>query len=245
MPGTTHHRRRGFRELRDALRGGSAEALCRYTAMLGEHDASLVGHVVNVSVYSRELSRRAGLSPRHIEFIRLAGLLHDVGKLFVPAAILEKDGALTRDQWRILQRHAEDGWKVVKGLEWSRPMAGAVRSHHERWDGAGYPDKLSGEQIPIEARILAVADTLDAMTTDRPYRKALSFSAARDEIAGLSNRQFDPAVVGAMLSISEEDWEGLRLAISIQSLRDAVGTKGPLRILPARPERLRVWAVAS
>jgi HD-GYP domain-containing protein (c-di-GMP phosphodiesterase class II) len=236
----------GIERVRRLVRRGTPETLRRYLTLLSEHDESLVGHARNVSVYAQWLAHRAGLTPAHIEEVRLGGFLHDLGKLFTPASILAKDGALTREEWRVLQLHPEAGWRVLARLKWCRHAALAVRWHHERWDGDGYPDRLSGASIPIEARIVALADTLDAMTTDRAYRRALTFSQAREEIASLVNRQFDPAVVDAMLSMSQEDWAVLRQAISIQALGDAMSTPGPLRIRPALPRVERVaYAVAG
>lgn len=233
-------------ELRKVLRRGTPETLRRYLTLLSKHDESLVGHVRNVAVYGEWLAHRAGLSAAQVEAVRLGGLLHDIGKLFTPVAILAKDGALTRDEWRTLQRHPMLGWRVLARMKWCHAAAAAVRWHHERWDGMGYPDGLSGAAIPIEGRVIAIADTLDAMTTDRSYRSALRFSAAREEIARLSNRQFDPAIVDAMLSMSEEDWAVLRQAISIQALGDAMCTPGPLRIRPALPRVARAaYAAAS
>jgi HD-GYP domain-containing protein (c-di-GMP phosphodiesterase class II) len=200
--------------------------------------------VLNVSHFAREFAIRAGLNSRRIENIRLGGLLHDIGKLFVSSAILLKERPLIAREWVSLQRHPEMGWRVVSRIPWAKPLAPAVLSHHERWDGMGYPGGLRGAEIPLDGRILAVADTFDAMTTDRPYRSALTFAAARDEIAALSSRQFDPAVVDTLLSISEEDCLALRHGVSVRALRDAVAS-GPLRFIPASPSQAPPYAIAS
>ena len=125
-------------------------------------------------------------------------LLHDVGKIGIPETILRKPGPLDDTERRLMQRHPLLGVGILDGIPL---LEGAglevVRSHHERWDGTGYPDGLAGEEIPVAARIFALADALDAITTDRPYRKRLSWETAIDEILGNSNAQFDPGVVAA------------------------------------------------
>jgi HD-GYP domain-containing protein (c-di-GMP phosphodiesterase class II) len=158
----------------------------------------------------------------------------------VPRSILEKNGALTVEEWDVLQEHSEDGWRILASVEWAAPLAAIVRGHHERWDGAGYPDHLRGEQIPVEARILAVADTVDAMTTDRPYRKALSMSTALSEIEAFRGRQFDPAIVDVALSIPPEDWEALRRSVSMAALEVSLRRNGAVEARPPRrlPETL-------
>ena len=155
------------------------------------------------------------MSRIHTDIIWLAGLLHDVGKLFVPKTILQKRGPLTLAERQLVQTHAECGWHVLAPLGWATEVAPLVRSHHEWWDGSGYPDGLAGDKIPAGARIVAVADALDAMTADRVYRKAMSFTAARQEVSAMSGRQFDPSVVQTMLSIGEQDWIEMRQGTAV------------------------------
>jgi HD-GYP domain-containing protein (c-di-GMP phosphodiesterase class II) len=128
--------------------------------------------------------------------MRIAGVLHDIGKLAVADAVLHKPGALTPEEWEDVRRHSEVGARILShaGLN---DVAAWVLAHHERVDGLGYPAGLEAEQIPLEARILAVADAYEAMTADRPYRRALGASRAEEELAACAGRQFDPRVVGA------------------------------------------------
>ena len=198
----------------DVLRSGSPESLQHYLFLLGEHDPGLVRHVFAVATYSRELAQRTGLSRIHTDIIWLAGLLHDVGKLLVPRIILQKRGPLTLGERRTIQTHAEAGWRILAPLSWAAEVAPLVRSHHEWQDGSGYPDGLVGDQIPPGARILTVADALDAMTSDRVYGPAASFIAAKQEISAMSGPQFDRCVVKAMLSVSEHEWIVMRQCVA-------------------------------
>ena len=125
-------------------------------------------------------------------------LLHDVGKIGIPDNVLQKPGPLTRDERRLMERHTVLGEQMLGGVAFLRGAGlTIVRSHHERWDGDGYPDRVGGDAIPLGARVFAVADTLDAMTSDRPYRAALPWKVAREEITRLAGEQFDPDVVAA------------------------------------------------
>ncbi len=142
--------------------------------------------------------------------IARGALLHDIGKIGVPDSILLKAGPLTPAEWVEMRRHPETGWQILQSIEFLRLPAEIVLSHQERWDGTGYPRKLAREQIPLGARIFAIADTLDAITSDRPYRKAASFPAARAEIARCAGTQFDPACVEAFLKISDHELLELR-----------------------------------
>jgi HD-GYP domain-containing protein (c-di-GMP phosphodiesterase class II) len=130
-------------------------------------------------------------------------LLHDIGKLGVPDAILLKPGPLTAEEWVEMRRHPQIGWNVIKSIDFLRSAAEFVLSHHERWDGGGYPRGLRGEQIPLGSRIFMIADTLDAMMSDRPYRKRTTLASARKEIARCAGTQFDPRCVEAFLALED------------------------------------------
>jgi HD-GYP domain-containing protein (c-di-GMP phosphodiesterase class II) len=155
------------------------------------------GHSRRVSHYARVLAREAGVHGKQIEHITTAALLHDVGKVYEEyAPLLRKEGKLTTDEKKLLESHPVRSAELVCTISTLRgPVEKAIRHHHENYDGTGYPDGLSGEDIPIGARIIMVADTLDAMTTDRPYRKALPFERVIDEVRQHSGRQFDPRLV--------------------------------------------------
>lgn len=136
----------------------------------------------------------------------MGAILHDIGKIGIPDHVFKKPGSLTEEEWSLMRKHPELGYKILKGIPFLNPALDTVRYHHERFDGAGYPSKLVGHDIPLSARIFAVADTYDAMTSDRPYRKALSHQAAVSEISQLQNTQFDPIVVAAFLRVVDHQW---------------------------------------
>ena len=161
------------------------------------------GHVRRVVIYSLLLGHELGLAREDLETIRLAATLHDVGKIAVPDQVLRKPGRLEGEEFDVMQRHAEDGAEIVARIRSLRHLLPGVRSHHERIDGKGYPDGLAGEELGRLPRIIGVADTYDAMTTDRPYRKALSVEAAASEIEAHSGTQFCPEVAAAFRRLYE------------------------------------------
>lgn len=152
-------------------------------------------HSERTSRLAVRLATEVGFSPRARESIRIAALLHDVGKLGVPERVLRKPGALDVEERMLMEMHPEIGQRIVQGVGGLDHAVPAVLWHHERWDGLGYPHRLSGERIPREARLMAIADSFDAMRSDRPYRKALTPEAALQEIRDGAGRQFDPAMV--------------------------------------------------
>ena len=151
-----------------------------------------------------------GLGKADLDQIARGALLHDIGKIGVPDSILLKAGPLTASEWVMMRRHPDIGFRILEAIEFLRKPAQIVLSHQERWDGQGYPRKLVGEEIPLGARIFMLADTLDAMTSDRPYRKAATFAAARQEIGRCAGTQFDPHCAEAFLSLPEETLVSLR-----------------------------------
>lgn len=166
---------------------------------LREHETGL--HSRRVACHTLELARRAGNpAPDQLRQIYWGALLHDIGKIGVPDAILLKQGPLTEAEWQQMRSHAENGYRIVAQVPGMQPAAQIVLSHEERYDGSGYPQGLRGEAIPWGARLFAVIDTLDAMTSDRPYRAGLDFAAAKAEIQRMSGTQFDPAAVAAFLA---------------------------------------------
>lgn len=159
------------------------------------------GHSRRVAHYSRLIARALGLSAKEIERIGTAALLHDVGKIHeVYAPILRKPDKLSPDEWAIMQTHPLKSAELVGTVSQLRDLINMVRNHHENWDGSGYPDGLAGEDIPLGSRVILFADTIDAMTTDRPYRKALSEVQVRAELTKFSGRQFDPTICERLLA---------------------------------------------
>jgi putative nucleotidyltransferase with HDIG domain len=166
-------------------------------------DAYTGKHAERVAQYAIAIGRELGL-PADAPEIEFGFLLHDIGKLAVPDSILFKPGPLTEDERALMSRHTIVGAEIMRDIEFLAEASKVVRSHHERWDGGGYPDGLSGEQIPLTARVFAVADVFDALTTDRPYRQALAFEEAHAMIISESGRHFDPAVVEAFERIADD-----------------------------------------
>ncbi len=156
------------------------------------------GHSLRVSEYARSIARELGLAPKQVDQIASAALLHDVGKIYEEfAPILRKEGKLTPEERIMMQAHPVRSAELVSTIaEFRGTVQVAIRHHHENFDGSGYPDGLAAEQIPIGARIIMIADTIDAMTTDRPYRKALALTRTLEELGKYSGRQFDPRLVG-------------------------------------------------
>ncbi len=184
-----------YRELRDAFHD-TAQALAE---TIEKRDPYTGGHTQRVMKYSLAIGKMMGLTEKEIEELKLAAILHDIGKIGIRDSILLKKGRLDKDELDAMSRHAEFGSEILLHVKQLKGVIPGVRGHHERYDGAGYPDCLRGEDIPIIARIIAVADTFDAMTTDRPYRKGLSASAAVSELRTCSGTQFDGAVVEAFV----------------------------------------------
>lgn len=170
-------------------------------------DAYTKGHSGRVADYSREIAKRAGYSFERQEEIYMMGLLHDVGKIGVPDAVINKPGRLTDEEFEKIKTHPVRGDKILRNIEEMPKLAIGARWHHERFDGRGYPDGLSGEEIPEEARIIAVADAYDAMTSNRSYRGFIPQDVVKEELEKGSGTQFDPRFAAIMLEIINEDTE--------------------------------------
>jgi len=164
-------------------------------------DPYTAGHQRRVTRLSQAIATEMGLTDEQIEGISMAGTLHDIGKIYVPAEILSKPGKISEVEFNIIKTHPKVGYDILKQIEFPWPIADIVLQHHERMDGSGYPSGLSGEQILMPARILAVADVIEAMATHRPYRPALTIEAALDEITRNRGRLYDPEVVDACLRV--------------------------------------------
>jgi putative nucleotidyltransferase with HDIG domain len=176
-------------------------------------DAETEGHSRRVTAFTIEIARRMGLEPQAMRVLARGAFLHDIGKMAIPDAILRKPDRLNAEEKTVMNEHSYLGYKMLKKIPFLSEAAEIVYAHQEHWDGSGYPRGLKGEEIPLGARIFALADTLDAITSDRPYRPARSVQAARDEILAWSGRQFDPTVVNVFLSIPASVWDDLHLQI--------------------------------
>ncbi|MGE5324830.1 MAG: HD domain-containing phosphohydrolase [Actinomycetota bacterium] len=179
-------------------------------------DAETEGHSKRVTAFTIAIARAMGLSGEKIRVIARGAFLHDIGKMAIPDAILRKPGALTPEETEIMREHCFRGYQMLKKIPFLAEAAEIVYAHQERFDGTGYPRGLSGSDIPLGARIFSVADTLDAITSDRPYRAAQPITVARDEIERFCGRQFDPEVVRVFQEMPETIWDDLRKEINSQ-----------------------------
>jgi putative nucleotidyltransferase with HDIG domain len=179
-------------------------------AALEARDVETKGHSERVVSYCLRLGKEIGLTDRNLITLEHGALLHDIGKIGVPDGILLKRGALTEDEWSYMRRHVEYGAQILRGIDFLEGATQIVSQHHERYDGSGYPNRIEGDQICLGARIFAVADAVDAMTSDRPYRAGRSFDDAADELIRCSGAHFDPAVVQAFAQVPLDVWRELR-----------------------------------
>ena len=193
---------------------GTLESLA---AALDLRDGQTAGHSRRVALYAVRLAQALGLSNDQIKNLARGSYLHDIGKLGIPDGILLKKSALSAEEKYVMQTHVRIGCDLVERIDFLQPAAQLILNHHEHFDGQGYPQGRKGDEIPITARIFAVADSLDAMTSERPYRRPVPVSSACAEIASRAGRQFDPEVVRAFLSIPVEEWEEIRQGVDRHS----------------------------
>jgi putative nucleotidyltransferase with HDIG domain len=185
----------------DEPRSAYSETAHALLSMLGERDSQTCCHSKATGEWARRLCTSLGLPKQQSEFIELCAILHDIGKISTPEEILFKPGSLTSEEWEIMRDHAAAGQRILNQIPSLTRCASIVRAHHERWDGLGYPDGLSGENIPLEARVVAVADAFHAMISDRPYRKAIAPRRALEILEAGRGTQWDPLIVDAMLGL--------------------------------------------
>ena len=216
------------------------ETLEALGAALDLKDGDTAGHARRVTRYCLEIAKAMGCSPEEVLQLKRGAYLHDIGKIAIPDAILLKPAKLTSEETSVMWAHPYIGYEFVGRISFLAEAAEIVLTHHERFDGSGYPQRLMGDDIPLGARIFAVADTLDAMTSDRPYRRALPYSAAREEIRQQSGRQFEPRVVDTFFSLPEQIWGDIRLEVGESRPSARVVRKGALR--PSESRALSVGA---
>jgi putative nucleotidyltransferase with HDIG domain len=183
-----------------------------------EHDTEL--HSLRVRAYTLRIADELGVEPDRRRGYALAALLHDIGKIGVPDAILLKRGKLTESEWVCIREHPAMGRRILEPVRFLREAQEFVYAHHEKYDGTGYPRGLCGEDIPRGARIFAVADVFDALTSARPYKKAMTYDEARREIEAGRASHFDPEVVDAFLRVPPDDWDAIRITIEKTDARD-------------------------
>jgi HD-GYP domain-containing protein (c-di-GMP phosphodiesterase class II) len=192
------------------------------TFVVEAKDPTTRAHLDRTHDYATALAQVVDANLASDHCLRYGFLLHDVGKVGVPEAILNKPGPLDEDEWLIMRMHPEMGVQMVSGINSLHPAVEVIRSHHERWDGRGYPSGLAGEEIPLSARVFSVCDAFDAMTSDRPYRRALPFDQAVEQIIAGTGTQFDPAMAEAFVSIAnlEDLHASLHTPVASRSARE-------------------------
>jgi cyclic di-GMP phosphodiesterase len=208
-------------EALESVENAYRSTLQALTAALETRDAETHGHSERVVTFSMRLGREYGLSAAELKALEFGSLLHDIGKIGVPDAILRKPAKLTDEEWVRMREHPSHGQQILRGIKFLEGAARVVAQHHEKWDGSGYPLGLKREDIDICARIFAVADAFDAITSDRVYRKGRPYEAAVAELDEWADRQFDPKVVAAFHRVPPEDWEELRRRSLMRKPNDA------------------------
>ncbi len=206
-------------ELRNALKDIAStyqNTLLALVAALDAREHETSDHSLRVVSYTTAIGERLGIRGQELEEVGRGALLHDIGKIGVPDAVLLKPGKLNPDEWVEMRKHPEIGHQMIQAIPFLFTPAGIVLSHQERYDGGGYPRQLQGDEIPIGARIFAVADTVDAMTSDRPYRNGTSFGNAVSEIVRCAGTQFDPEVVRAFADIGEAGLQRIKQQMQLQ-----------------------------
>lgn len=228
----------------DQLKAANLSFAMGLIATLDARDRYTAGHSAAVAIYARDIAERMALDKSQQEMAHLCGLVHDIGKIGLPAGLLEKPGALTLDERREMQKHSEIGERILRNVDTYAEIASIVRHHHERVDGGGYPDGISIVDIPLLSRIIAVADAYNAMTSDRPYRDAMPSRVARLRLAQAVETQFDTAVVAAFEAIlagATEDYRTARGAEFLLEVSDRSATDTPFdHEVDAEPQALVV-----
>ena len=188
-----------FMEMEDRYRKQALAMACTLVSLVDLRDAYTGGHSGRVAGYARAIGLRLGLQDAQLDNVVMAALLHDIGKIGVPDHVLLKRGKLTNEEFDHIKKHPELGWMALKNMDDFKAVSLIVLHHHERMDGRGYPAGLKGNAIPLGARIIAVGDSFDALTTDRPYRTARTREQAVDELLSCAETQFDSRVLAAFL----------------------------------------------
>src|SRR5262245_8375667 len=230
---TVNERTVELRRMLDRLNDASEITLEALVAALDAREHETQAHSKRVSEYTLYLAREMSVDATLLEVIRRGAMLHDIGKIGISDAILLKPGKLTEDEWVEMQKHPQIGYWILDGIEALKPASDVVLSHHERFDGTGYPRKLLADTIPLGARIFSVTDCLDVMTSDRPYRSALSYEEARAEIVEFSGVQFDPDVVKCFLRVPSCVWTDIRTSTVRSRTRSGLDLSNLSANLPA------------
>lgn len=204
-----------LREAMKVLEDTYHSTLVALSRAMDSRDADPDGHSLRVTMYSTRLARQLGIDEAELRIIEQGVLLHDIGKIGVPDALLRKPGKLTESEWSLMRQHPEIGYRILSRIKFLKRAAQTVLHHHERYDGSGYPLSLRGDDIVLGARIFAVSDALESLTWDHPSRPAACFEAASREIVKMSGKQLDPMIVNEFLKIHALEWESIRREVGI------------------------------
>jgi putative nucleotidyltransferase with HDIG domain len=232
---TVNERTVELRRLLDQLHDASEITLEALVAALDAREHETQAHSKRVSEYTLYLAREMSVDATQLDIIRRGAMLHDIGKIGISDSILLKPGKLTDEEWVDMQKHPQIGYWILDGIEALKPASDVVLSHHEKYDGTGYPKKLNGGHIPLGSRIFSVTDCLDVMTSNRPYRKASSYEDARAEIAQFSGTQFDPEVVKYFLRVPLDVWTDIRQTTGRAPVRTPLDLTNLAALLPGIP----------
>jgi putative nucleotidyltransferase with HDIG domain len=218
LEGQVQRRTHQLKEALNVLHQTYHSTLLALGTALDSRDADSSMHSLRVTMYALYLAERLGIGEGQKQVIQQGALLHDIGKIGIPDALLRKPGKLSEHEWVLMRKHPGIGFRILSGIKFLREAAELVLHHHERYDGTGYPNGLRGSEISLGARIFAVADTLDCMTSDRPFKAATDFTSAYREILNVSGTQLDPWVVYEFSKIPLQEWQRIRGAVSPSAL---------------------------
>jgi putative nucleotidyltransferase with HDIG domain len=191
-------------DINELLERTHVEMVIAFSEALDAKDQYTAGHSRRVMEYSVGIAKRMNMTENNIEMLRKSALLHDIGKIGIPDVVLQKKSKLTDEEYAVIKSHPEIGATILKSIKSFTGIMPSVLHHHERFDGRGYPHGISGERIPLHARVIAVADSFDAMTSNRPYRKAFPLKTALSELEKNSGIQFDPGIAEAFIRIFKD-----------------------------------------
>jgi putative nucleotidyltransferase with HDIG domain len=192
-------------EKREKAKSMALSTAKAFLCALEMKDEYTFGHSARVAHYSKALGKELGLTPEELEELELAALFHDIGKIGIPDNVLNKPTRLDENEFNIMKSHPEKSGIILEELKFFKNLAPGAKYHHERYDGRGYPEGLKGDAIPLAARVILIADTFDAMTSTRPYRKGLAYEIAFEELREFSGSQFDPILVEKFIIAMEKD----------------------------------------
>lgn len=216
-------------QMLEALYQNYRATLRALAGALEARDVETAGHSDRVVAYSLRLGRELGLAHKDLIGLEQGALLHDIGKIGVRDSILLKRGSLDEKEWEEMREHINHGLRIINGIDFLKGAAPVVGEHHEKYDGSGYPLGLRAEMIHLNARIFAVADAFDAITSDRPYRRSASYTSARREIVAHSGKHFDPMVVNAFLNVLESEWREIRKSAESEGYSEKMIDRNELR----------------